>query len=156
MSKKVAFFLLKGHEPSISSKEGESQEEVRLSDVIKLPEFSFLSTHCDFRSWWCQRAGIPGRVVYLISLGGIVWVSFSLQDVVQSFLHGGFLMFHLSWLCCLPFLLSWINTTVPDSIHSENSYWYSSWLFISAGVNMTQARVPRRNYAFLQLLHQCS
>lgn len=48
------------------------------------------------------------------------------------------------------------NTTLPDSIHSENSYWYSSQLFVSADLSMMQAHVPRRNYAFLQFLHQCS
>lgn len=74
-----SILLLKGHEPSVSSKEGKSQEEVLLSDVMKWPEFPALSTHCDFRSWWCQRAGIPEGIVDLTSLWEIAWVSFSLQ-----------------------------------------------------------------------------
>lgn len=143
----------------MSSKEGKWQEEVLLSGVIKLPEFSVLSTHCGFRSWWCQRAGIPDRIVDFTSLWETAWIRFSLQDVVQSFLHEGFLVFHLFHLWCLPFLLSWSAeiiqlcltlSTLKIAINTAHSYLYllvSTWC---------RHMFPEEIMPFLQLLYQCS
>lgn len=40
---------------------------------------------------------------------------------------------------------------MPDSIHSENSYLYSSQLYISASVNKKQAHVPEEIMIFYNL-----
>lgn len=41
-----------------------------------------------------------------------------------------------------------MNSTILNSTHSENSYQFSSQLFISAGINTEQESLPKRNSDF--------
>lgn len=116
-----SILLLKGCEPSISSKEGKSQEEILLSGVIKWPNFQFSQPTVTSGAGDVRELGFQKELLTLPHSEKLHGLAFPYKTLSSLSCRKDFSCF-ISADGAAFLLLSGINTTVPDSIHSENSY----------------------------------